>query len=118
MVRPTVAPRSQDGVVPSSTADLLRRVDAALELPLLGNRPAWRDSGACVGIDAELFFPERGAPVGPAKRVCRACAVRRDCLEHALAHGEKFGIWGGLSERERRRIRSRRRLAASIGPDR
>ena len=58
----------------------------------------------------DLFFPERGASTREAKEVCRGCVVREDCLEYALANGEKFGIWGGLSERERRKIRRRRAL--------
>jgi WhiB family redox-sensing transcriptional regulator len=63
------------------------------------------------GVDPDLFFPERGASTKEAKAVCQGCVVREDCLEYALANGEKFGIWGGLSERERRRIRRQRALA-------
>jgi WhiB family redox-sensing transcriptional regulator len=65
----------------------------------------------CLGVDPDLFFPERGASTKEAKAVCQGCVVREDCLEYALANGEKFGIWGGLSERERRRIRRQRALA-------
>lgn len=72
----------------------------------------WRAQANCLGVDPDLFFPERGASTREAKEVCRACPVREACLEYALAEGEKFGIWGGLSERERRRIRRQRRLAA------
>ena len=57
------------------------------------------------------FFPERGASTREAKEVCRGCVVLGDCLEYALDHGEKFGIWGGMSERERRRLRRQRALA-------
>ena len=57
------------------------------------------------------FFPERGASTREAKEVCRGCVVRGECLEYALANGEKFGIWGGLSERERRRLRRQRAQA-------
>ena len=64
----------------------------------------------CLGVDPDLFFPERGASTREAKEVCRGCVVRPDCLEFALANGEKFGIWGGMSERERRRIRRQRAL--------
>lgn len=71
----------------------------------------WQSEANCLGVDPDLFFPERGASTKEAKAVCRGCAVREDCLEHALANGEKFGIWGGLSERERRRIRRQRALA-------
>ena len=68
----------------------------------------WVDQAACAGVDPDLFFPERGAPTEPAKAYCRICPVRDACLEHALAVPERVGIWGGLSERERRRIRRAR----------
>lgn len=71
---------------------------------------AWQARANCMGVDPDLFFPERGASTREAKEVCRGCVVREDCLEYALANGEKFGIWGGLSERERRRIRRARAL--------
>ncbi len=70
----------------------------------------WQEAANCLGVDPDLFFPERGASTREAKAVCRGCEVRVDCLEYALAHGEKFGIWGGLSERERRRVRRQRAL--------
>ena len=69
---------------------------------------AWQDQANCLGVDPDLFFPERGASTREAKEVCRGCVVRNDCLEDALDNGEKFGIWGGLSERERRRLRRQR----------
>src|SRR6476620_9557576 len=71
----------------------------------------WQGQANCLGVDPDLFFPERGASTKEAKGVCRGCVVREDCLEYALANGEKFGIWGGMSERERRRIRRARALA-------
>ena len=70
----------------------------------------WKDLSNCLGVDPDLFFPERGASTREAKEVCRGCEVRIDCLEYALQNGEKFGIWGGMSERERRRIRRQRAL--------
>ncbi len=72
---------------------------------------SWQDQANCLGVDPDLFFPERGASTKEAKEVCRGCVVREDCLEFALTNGEKFGIWGGMSERERRRIRRQRALA-------
>jgi len=72
---------------------------------------SWQDFANCLGVDPDLFFPERGASTKEAKAVCRACVVREDCLEYALENSEKFGIWGGLSERERRRLRRARALA-------
>lgn len=77
---------------------------------IVGNR-SWQTRANCLGVDPDLFFPERGASTKEAKAVCRGCEVRLDCLEYALQNGEKFGIWGGLSERERRRIRRQRALA-------
>lgn len=68
----------------------------------------WREHANCLGCDPELFFPERGESTVEAKAVCRSCVVRLECLEFALSIGEKIGIWGGLSERERRRLRRAR----------
>ncbi len=79
-----------------------------------GDDRAWQDQANCLGVDPDLFFPERGASTREAKEVCRGCEVRQQCLDYALANGEKFGIWGGLSERERRRLR-RQRAQASRG---
>jgi WhiB family redox-sensing transcriptional regulator len=69
---------------------------------------SWQQYANCLGVDPDLFFPERGASTREAKEVCRGCVVQTDCLEYALANAEKFGIWGGMSERERRRIRRQR----------
>jgi WhiB family redox-sensing transcriptional regulator len=66
-----------------------------------------RANGLCAETDPELFFPEKGGSTAAAKALCEKCAIRADCLDYALAHGERFGIWGGLSERERRRLRLR-----------
>lgn len=71
----------------------------------------WRAQANCRGVDPAVFFPERGEPTGEAKRVCMQCVVRDDCLEWALTSGERYGIWGGLSGRERRRLRRQRRAA-------
>jgi WhiB family redox-sensing transcriptional regulator len=72
----------------------------------------WQDGANCKGANADLFFPERGASTRTAKGICRECSVRADCLEFAITTGEKFGIWGGMSERERRRVRKERQIAA------
>ena len=74
----------------------------------LSQERGWQDQANCLGVDPDLFFPERGASTREAKEVCKGCVVRGDFLEYALANGEKFGIWGGLSERERRRLRRQR----------
>ena len=70
----------------------------------------WQTRANCMGVDPDLFFPERGASTREAKEVCRGCVVKDECLEYTLANGEKFGIWGGLSERERRRLRRQRAM--------
>jgi WhiB family redox-sensing transcriptional regulator len=68
----------------------------------------WREEAACRGTDLTVFFPGRGESAGPARRVCAGCPVRHECLEFALRHGEVHGIWGGLTERDRRALRTRR----------
>jgi WhiB family redox-sensing transcriptional regulator len=72
---------------------------------------SWQDYANCRGADADLFFPERGASTRKAKAICAACEVKGDCLDFALLAGEKFGIWGGMSERERRRVRRERSIS-------
>ena len=62
--------------------------------------------GLCAQTDPEVFFPELGGTVRPAKAVCRRCEVRDDCLTWAMETGEPHGVWGGLSERERMRLRT------------
>ena len=66
-----------------------------------------QERALCAQTDPEAFFPEKGGSTREAKRVCLSCDVRGECLEYALAHDERFGIWGGLSERERRRLKRR-----------
>lgn len=73
--------------------------------------PPWHADAMCAQVDTELFFPEKGSghtTVRDAKRVCASCDVRVECLEFALDNGERFGVWGGLSERERRPLARRR----------
>ena len=65
----------------------------------------WQEQALCAQPDPEAFFPEKGGSTREAKRICQACAVRDECLEYALLNDERFGIWGGLSERERRRLK-------------
>lgn len=66
---------------------------------------AWQVDALCAQTDPEAFFPEKGGSTRDAKRVCTSCEVKAECLEYALQNDERFGIWGGLSERERRRLR-------------
>ena len=65
----------------------------------------WREDALCREVDPDRFFPEKGGTTAPAKQVCRRCAVAEECLAYALEHDERFGIWGGLSERERRQLK-------------
>ncbi len=65
----------------------------------------WQERALCAQTDPESFFPEKGGSTREAKKICVGCEVRSECLEYALAHDERFGIWGGLSERERRRLK-------------
>lgn len=81
-------------------AELMFALDVEEEL-------RWQDRALCAQTDPEAFFPEKGGSTREAKRVCTTCPVRDECLEYALANDERFGIWGGLSERERRRLKRR-----------
>lgn len=65
---------------------------------------SWHEDAVCAQTDPEIFFPEKGGSTKEAKGLCTTCTVRADCLEYALDVGERFGIWGGVSERERRRL--------------
>ncbi len=65
----------------------------------------WQDRALCAQTDPEAFFPEKGGSTREAKRICQGCEVKPECLEFALHNDERFGIWGGLSERERRRLK-------------
>lgn len=71
------------------------------------NALAWQSDSLCAQTDPEAFFPEKGGSTRDAKKICAACEVRAQCLEYALENDERFGIWGGLSERERRKLRKR-----------
>ncbi|QQS26853.1 WhiB family transcriptional regulator [bacterium] len=70
-----------------------------------GDPDYWREFANCLGANPDLFFPDRGVSTKEAKQTCQDCIVREDCLAFALANCERFGIWGGLSERQRRRMR-------------
>jgi len=89
-----------------------KRAEAARKAGSTAMESAWQDQANCLGLDPDLFFPLRGASTREAREVCRGCTVRLDCLEVALENVEKYGIWGGMSERERRRLRRQRNLFA------
>lgn len=64
--------------------------------------PPWTVGAVCAQTDPDAFFPEKGGSTAAAKRVCGRCPVIAECLAYALARNERFGVWGGLSDRERR----------------
>lgn len=74
----------------------------------------WQGRALCAETDPEAFFPEKGGSTREAKRVCQSCEVKAECLDYALANDERFGIWGGLSERERRRLKKQAALAIQL----
>jgi WhiB family transcriptional regulator, redox-sensing transcriptional regulator len=78
-----------------------------LGIGLEADAQSWQERALCAETDPEAFFPEKGGSTREAKKICTGCEVKAECLEYALANDERFGIWGGLSERERRRLRRR-----------
>ena len=65
----------------------------------------WQEMARCAEVDGEIFFPEKGGSTKGAKLICAGCEVRDQCLQYALENDERFGIYGGLSERERRKLK-------------
>jgi WhiB family redox-sensing transcriptional regulator len=92
--------RIVDGHVPAPEPVVLDLFDVTDEQD-------WQERALCAQTDPEAFFPEKGGSTREAKRICLGCEVRSECLEYALQHDERFGIWGGLSERERRKLKKR-----------
>jgi WhiB family redox-sensing transcriptional regulator len=74
--------------------------------------PVWRQRAACRGVDPDIFYPVSDEEAEDAKAICAVCPVQQACLEWALSHREHDGVWGGATERERRRIIRRRRRSA------
>lgn len=72
----------------------------------------WRERAVCAQADPDEWFQEKGGSTKVAKSVCARCPVKAECLEYALARDERFGVWGGLSERERRPLVQARKAAA------
>jgi len=103
-----VDPGMDEGMTTASPLQLVDPFGATLGSfgePDDAEAPEWQERALCAQTDPEAFFPEKGGSTREAKRICSGCEVRAECLEYALAHDERFGIWGGLSERERRRLR-------------
>lgn len=86
-----------------------RRRQADTDTSVDAHTTSWRDDALCAQTDPETFFPEKGKSTGQAKRLCAACTVTAQCLDQALVADERFGVWGGLSERERRALKRRKR---------
>lgn len=82
-----------------------------LPIPEYDAEHAWMLSGLCREREPSFFFPSDGVGVDRARRVCATCPVVSECLEYALTHRIEHGVWGGASERERRRILRSRRAA-------
>ncbi len=90
------------GVFPTDAEREVERVAPVLPLfgePVDDSLMGWQERALCAQTDPEAFFPEKGGSTREAKKVCTGCEVRAECLEYALEHDERFGIWGGLSER-------------------
>ena len=87
-----------------------------LGMPLLFDetKESWKERALCAQTDPDAFFPDQGGSVAAAKRICKQCDVREECLEWALDAGEQFGVWGGLSERERRAVAKERQRKPSM----
>ena len=73
---------------------------------------SWRQSAACRGVEPDIFYPASEDEAEEAKSVCAQCNVRQACLEYALGNREREGVWGGATEKERRRILRQRRKSA------
>ena len=105
--------RAAAGALPSAEIAVRRRRAALAGFQLIAieggdeGELSWQERSLCAQTDPEAFFPEKGGSTREAKKVCVGCEVRAECLEYALANDERFGIWGGLSERERRKLKKR-----------
>jgi WhiB family transcriptional regulator, redox-sensing transcriptional regulator len=98
-------------IVPLHAARLTSEEKVAPVVPLFADADdgqlSWQERALCSQTDPEAFFPEKGGSTRDAKKVCSGCEVRAECLDYALRNDERFGIWGGLSERERRKLKKR-----------
>jgi WhiB family redox-sensing transcriptional regulator len=104
---------TDDGDAYTETVDDIREI-------IYGRQAPWHHIARCVtlGLEPSFFFPPQGVPAGAAKAICVQCEVRATCLEYAMAHGDKFGIWGGMSARDRKRLTRVRRLQRQLIPTR
>jgi WhiB family redox-sensing transcriptional regulator len=103
--RHTITGPTPNGAARRPQLSLVPDQSERLEVAPATTDDQWQERALCAQTDPEAFFPEKGGSTREAKRICMGCEVRDACLEYALAHDERFGIWGGLSERERRRLK-------------
>ncbi len=89
---------SREGAVPVKTF-------AALIVAAAEDESDWQSRAACDGTDPEAFYPGKGGSTRPAKNLCRGCEVRAECLEYALERDERYGIWGGMTRNDRRKLK-------------
>ncbi|GAT02314.1 WhiB family transcriptional regulator [Mycolicibacterium fortuitum subsp. acetamidolyticum] len=94
-----------------SEAAVIELTTMLADQPQSPDEEAWVGQAVCSQTDPDAFFPEKGGSTREAKRICQGCPAKDACLQWAIDHDERFGIWGGLSERERRRLKR------GIGPD-
>lgn len=76
-------------------------------MPDHNRAPRWQHKARCLTADPDIFHVEKGGSTRPAKRVCAECPVTAECLDYALKNDERFGVWGGMSEKERRLLKRR-----------
>ena len=108
----------KDVAAPSRHGVALTWVDVAGgPSPTQLRRSRWQDSGACANQDTAAWFvrSEASRSGQPAKQICAACPVRRDCLAASLVFGERYGVWGGLDRHQRHALSQRLRLGATLG---
>ena len=107
MTTDTRQSRPRVGLDTAALEEIQRQLHAADPLPAAPLAdPRWDEAALCAQTDPEAFFPEKGGSTRDAKKVCASCEVKAACLTYALENDERFGIWGGLSSRERRKIRA------------
>ena len=106
-LHPGTSPRDAPATEPSNAGNVWLGLPGLADPMDVEGELAWQVDALCAQTDPEAFFPEKGGSTRDAKKVCASCTVRSECLEYALGNDERFGIWGGLSERERRRLRKR-----------
>jgi WhiB family transcriptional regulator, redox-sensing transcriptional regulator len=92
---------------PVPRAEVAQNAGSLATQELLGDAPDWYTRALCRQADPEEFFPEKGDSTLEAKRTCARCPVKGECLEYSVMRDEPFGIWGGLTERQRRRLKRR-----------